>query len=352
MAYKSQHFVPKCYLKNFSTDGNRRSIALYNIDRNLHFENASIKGQCAKDYFYDENGLHEAIFGHAETRFGAIVTRLIKNELISSEDMSFLVDFSILQYLRTDSAAKRNLSAMNDMLDATFIDDLVSKEKYKFSFSDVTSEVLGNYLHMAPHKKGLSSAILKNMTNVPFITCDDPSVVYNRYYAQKLKSDRKGTGIKNTGFTIYLPLSSNFALLVYDKNIYSVPKDELGFHKISKRSDVDAFNALQVIKAQNNIFYQDRKMSEYVKNLYENYKNKRRLKWHKVTYAVRDDEDTNGNIRFKVTKLTEDMKIERESMIHLETYLLDPGVWPKSIMYRLKKKFTETSSEAGQERID
>jgi hypothetical protein len=52
---KNQHFVPRCYLRAFSSDGGGLVINLLNLDRHRTIPNAPLKGQCSRSYFYGED---------------------------------------------------------------------------------------------------------------------------------------------------------------------------------------------------------------------------------------------------------------------------------------------------------
>jgi hypothetical protein len=54
-ANKSHHYVPKLYLRNFTSAENSKSISLYNIEKNRLVLRAPIKGQCCRDYFYGKD---------------------------------------------------------------------------------------------------------------------------------------------------------------------------------------------------------------------------------------------------------------------------------------------------------
>jgi hypothetical protein len=44
---KNQHFVPRCYLRAFTCNGENRMINLFNIDRRVCIEGAPVKHQCS-----------------------------------------------------------------------------------------------------------------------------------------------------------------------------------------------------------------------------------------------------------------------------------------------------------------
>ena len=49
---KNQHFVPRCYLREFTHKSENKAITVYNIDRKKCIPKAPVKNQCSKDYFY------------------------------------------------------------------------------------------------------------------------------------------------------------------------------------------------------------------------------------------------------------------------------------------------------------
>src|SRR5688572_25171553 len=48
-ANRDQHFVPQFYFRNF---GRRKQIAIFNIASRTHIANASIRGQCQREWIY------------------------------------------------------------------------------------------------------------------------------------------------------------------------------------------------------------------------------------------------------------------------------------------------------------
>jgi len=70
--------------------------------------NASLKNQCAKNYFYGEDLNIEQKLQNIEKEYARIVKNVsggLSN--LTTRETSFLSSFAYLQYLRTDMAAKR-----------------------------------------------------------------------------------------------------------------------------------------------------------------------------------------------------------------------------------------------------
>jgi hypothetical protein len=88
MKYKSQHFVPQCYLRQFSDNQSLKTISLYNLKKSRCISGASIKGQCARDYFYDRTGIIDKILGGYEGRYSTIVRKITSAETATGEELS------------------------------------------------------------------------------------------------------------------------------------------------------------------------------------------------------------------------------------------------------------------------
>ena len=75
---KNQHFVPRCYLRQFTSNGANRAINLYNIDRDKFVEHAPVKSQCSGDYFYGKNSQLEKAIQSVEDAYGYTIHKLLQ----------------------------------------------------------------------------------------------------------------------------------------------------------------------------------------------------------------------------------------------------------------------------------
>ncbi|MCF6263399.1 MAG: DUF4238 domain-containing protein [Xanthomonadales bacterium] len=81
---KNQHFVPRCYLKAFSKDGEGLAINLFNIGRKRLIQNAPLKHQCSKNH--DRAGRYQSVKAFSKDGEGLAINlfnigrrRLIQN---------------------------------------------------------------------------------------------------------------------------------------------------------------------------------------------------------------------------------------------------------------------------------
>ncbi len=278
MEYKSQHFVPQCYLRSFAIDNERRSIGLYNIKHNRTVNGASIKNQCAKDYFYDKTGALDAVFSGFEGKYAEIVRRLIINDTSNMEDdLNFLRHFSYLQHIRTEAMAKGLALMVTDMADFVFENDAEGRAWATFDPASISQDSISNFIATAPYLYGLQDCIVVNNTQNPFITSDNPAVVVNRFHVQRQGQEQGGAGLLSSGFMLILPLTPRLLFITYDKGVYGTDLTK-GAAVVARRTrDVEALNALQVMKASQNLYFDSVDGSEYVQNLVSRYSFRRPL---------------------------------------------------------------------------
>lgn len=346
--HKSQHYVPKCYLRNFAVDEGRVSINIFNISQNKLIKGASIKDQCARSYFYGEDLIIEKALQPFEGRYASVYRSIAKGELISDDDLGFLAGFCYLQYLRTDIAAQRTLAAHADM--ARLIQEGVDEDlsSQMMSEADVISESIRTFYKTVHMISDLKSSIIVNKTKLPFVTSDDPAIQINRYYSQKLGPRAGSAGLQNSGLIFMLPLSPIYCFMCYDKDVYTVP-DRVGARiYLNNISDVEAINELQFLKSAYNIYFHEWYLKENISEYFNFYSLKRPATWHKLHYAVRDDAGSIGeSIKYKVVHTEEERLAGVEALMHLESVMLIPSRWLSKLRFRDKMRFIDTGTGRG-----
>ena len=103
---KNQHYVPKVHLRPFTLDGENMAISLINITRLAPIENAPVKNQCSRDYFYGKDPKLESAINFIENHYGEVVRMLERGyPSVDGRVTIVLARFIYLQYLRTEAAS-------------------------------------------------------------------------------------------------------------------------------------------------------------------------------------------------------------------------------------------------------
>jgi hypothetical protein len=349
--HKNQHYVPRCHLKPFSVNGDGKAINLLNINKCLLVQNAPIKNQCAKAYFYGKDLVVERGLQEIEGKYASIVSDVIINQECDYEDLKFLRDFSYLQYLRTDTAARRTAVAQEDMTELIFEREPEESKPAPFTQNEIVQLAIKIFSETVGAVGDLKVCLVSNKTSHPFITSDDPAVMLNRFYAQRLGPRWKSPGIGSAGAMFVLPLSPSLLMYSYDGDIYTCPDGIKHMVKIDKESDAVALNMLQYIKASQNIYFSDWSHGELVRADLSAVAGKRPEKWHDLHFAVKDDDESSpGSQRYRVVYTEAERAAAEEALVHLESLMLDPGVWLSKIKFRHKLKYVYTNTGAGYRR--
>ncbi len=264
----NQHYVPKFYLRNFSNA--RGKLHVYDIVRDNHFVTSPAK-ECYEKYFYDINTELFKLFSDSEQNYEELVDDKIRtlNEEISSillnflktikdtkEDFQFerddrnkLYNFIVLQairtpfyrdnlrYLNVPFCLKTGLSGeLGDEKTQNFIHNLLVlgvlnklhnidfhlNELYYTIFEHLIEEILD--LKRQLEKSG--KLFLVNKTSKEFICSSSPINVLWKNNPFALTKGLVTTFDNNKLFdignflefqTIYLPISSDVAIFLFDK---------------------------------------------------------------------------------------------------------------------------------------
>lgn len=97
----------------------------------------------------------------------------------------------------------------------------------------------------------LEFKVLRNYTEIPFITSDNPVCVYNQYFESH---SRNNSGLNCIGEQIYYPLSPSFAVFYYDRNVYKTKFRRRQYLDLTNVSDVNHLNGLTCASANKCIY--------------------------------------------------------------------------------------------------
>ena len=326
---KNQHFVPRCYLKAFTKDEANATIKIFNIDRQRFIPTAPVKNQCSGSYFYGEDPRLEEAIQTCERRYANLLRRIREpGYFLDDEDKWFLRFFWLFQHLRTEAASRRSVEM------AAKAELVVSSELSPFAFGikEAVLMAMDAVADVAPAIEDLKVCLVKNRTDVPYVTSDDPAVASNRWYLEDRRALGSSFGLNAAGLITLLPLTPDILCLAYDGDVYSVQHDR-GWVEARNVRDVKALNQYQILNCFANLYVPEVASEEDLKAQYADCVGHRLAVRHKVNYAVLDSSQ-GGYDRFVVTQPSESNR-NGDALIHSQTLHPKPTRWPSLLRWRV-----------------
>lgn len=255
---KNQHFVPKVYLKQFSSDG--KSIELC-IKKTLEFRsNAAIKKQSSRNYFYGEDLEIENFLSSMESDL-AIILRKLSNcsiESLTKDDYEFLFGYTFLQWGRTEASAMDLVAGakeMNDFVSDTFRIDTSEIRAIEDKLENVKMSIrLGK--EMLNTCSDLDFIFIINDSPIDFITSDCPVSLYNQFHE---RIGKRSFAFGSIGTQIFFPLSPRILFLIYDNLCYKIGTRKSKYLHINNQIDVKHLNNITYINANEVLYLKNRK---------------------------------------------------------------------------------------------
>lgn len=253
----NQHYVPRCYMKNFATvigagKKEKALIGFYQFDKDIFCDDIPTKTICYKEYFYGEDCKIENEFAKKETTWGSTLKKICQcsDWGLDEEDEKQIKKFAIYQYERTLAMYKHKKDMMSEILATHFHNHmpiLDEAEIRQITDEKVESEIKAEHVvkicnEMVDVIDDLQLSIIRYETKGKLITSDMPVIIMNPFCLS-------GAGISNVGVMIFFPVSNNTLVAIFDKKIYCLDK----FVKISNEEDVENLNKYQVISAEERI---------------------------------------------------------------------------------------------------
>ena len=107
-----------------------------------------------------------------------------------------------------------------------------------------------------------------------FITSDHPVILLNQAFVNILR-DQSAGGLAMRGVQLFLPLSPDLLLLAFDPVCYRVGQPNRRLVHITRKEDVDLINALQILNANQCLYFRDEEDEPLFRNLLFKFQNKR-----------------------------------------------------------------------------
>jgi len=293
---KKQHYVPRCYLENFSIPGTYQ-INVY--DKQLGSSRInSINDVASENYFYDiefSNVLNDDLINEInnigipisnldneqyiehylaeiiESDFSKLLSDIIgraksstpwyiKNCFFVSEEQKLNLSICLaVQYIRTKAVREGILESSDCMLQV--LEDMNASCELKDSMR-ITKENLklihgkmildkNNLFDMVKSFNRLSWILGINKTAKHFYTSDTP-IGTKAHLSHPLLSM---TGLNSEGVEVFFPISPELILIMYDGNYHKeIATKDRTYVVISLEDNVDYYNSLAVMRSHRCIF--------------------------------------------------------------------------------------------------
>lgn len=332
---KNQHFVPRCHLRPFTKEEEGRCINVFNIDRDAFIQNAPVKNQCSRDYFYGKSKILEDAIQYVEGHYSSVIADLRKpNVGVQAGHKAVLRRFWLLQHLRTEAASRRSVEM------AAIVSEFVGKDAsdFRLKIREAVQIAMKTYSETMSIIDDLKVCIIRNRTASPFVTSDDPAVLTNRWHFEDRRILGRSFGIQSAGAIGLLPLTPYLACLLYDGDVYSVQHNE-GWIDARKQEDVRSINQHQFLNCLANIYTHDLSHSEDLISQSRVASMNRIENRHTVHVALLDK--TEGEFsRYKVVDATEYKSVREtqeqgEALLHSKIVHPRPTSWPSIIQWRI-----------------
>lgn len=329
-ANKSQHYVPRCYLRAFCADGKGAAINVFNMTRELQIEAAPAKGQCARPYFYGRDGELERALQEPEGKYSEIMRRIVDNpHAATKEDISTLRNFMLLQSYRSAAWIEGEIR-LADAQRATVADEATPEllESMVVTHEMALQLALSAFRYSVENTTHLQTSIVLNRTAMPFFTSDDPVVYTNRFHLQK--DVLGGAGIGSPGAMLLMPVTPSLLLLSFDPAIYRLENRVKEIGVIDRVSDVTAFNDLQAVRGHTNLYFRDWSDRAQVASIYENAKPRRRRTWFDVETLQETEVGSNTFVAVAGRRIYHP---GRREILHTQRNIPAPAAWPTLLTY-------------------
>lgn len=313
---KNQHYVPQMHLRYFATDADKKLINLTVLQNQRRLEDKPIKNQASENYFYGQNGVIEDALGRLEDDTASIFESITNDNCLPNKnsDSYYLI---LLYVLFAKTRTKKQLDKLNDVNNQIFQKILSYSDEFKDIAPDYEIELENPFnllltttmenVHLA---MDLECKLIFNETKKPFILSDNPTITYNDFNNQKGHKETNGRGFICKGLQIFFPLSPKHLLFFYDSRIYKFGNRKAKKISFQNDSSVEQINLLQLLNANEVLFYNHDATEEYINNLIEKSTHFSSFDKQSLKELFSSKKEKNGDLRTLISVKTENPKIK------------------------------------------
>lgn len=299
-----QHFIPQCYLRNFSE--NKKSLFVYSKTHKNKGYAQSISKTSYKDYFYtiperylnsstssniDTNFIETKILANnIENNYSYLLKKILKSasscdaldenkEVLDTNERDLFAALIAIQYLRMPNirdkywgAQQKAQKERNEIVAACkkVYKDIDCSEAIAMHRDDDYEPVMHSELFLDEELiAGIQDQLIKKIwkyriaTNGTVFTSDNPILLKPHLKNQP----RSYEGFAMRGVEIIFPISKNIILTIWDEDVFSDYVTENNKFNILTDAELRQYNCYQYIWANDEVFSSknDFKLIEYFK---------------------------------------------------------------------------------------
>ncbi|WP_298554557.1 DUF4238 domain-containing protein [uncultured Algibacter sp.] len=269
---KKQHYVPKFYLKLFSNNQSNSHIKIFVKYTNKIIPNGDLKNQAYKNYFYGKDTTIEKEFSKIEDEVSRIISEIIESKALPKRqnvDFESLWLFTFIQNSRTKYSADETNKMINQTLKTIFKNDNRFKDKIdevEFGYENPVLLNLDTLTNTIAVTKDLKCKLIINQTNKPFVTSDNPIVLYNQFLEQRNHQFGK-CGLASKGLQVFYPINPELALIYYDEKVYKIGFRKRNYIETSNEKDIESLNILQFLNSDKVVYSNEIATDYYLETL-------------------------------------------------------------------------------------
>lgn len=304
-------------------------------------ENAPVKNQCSRDYFYGKDSDLENSIQSLEAEYANVVRRLRDNpSRMQHKDARFLSSFWMFQHLRTEAIQQSILKNSIDLQQAIGenVPDLILDKK------EATLIALSAFANHSDAIADLRMVLVRNRSSTPFLTSDNPAVQTNRWALSNSKRGVAAFGLISAGEIALLPLTQDLLALMYDQDIYSIAHTD-GVISVRNSADIRALNDHQILNCAANLYVGSLFTATHIAEL-PDLAVQRELSGPRVHVFQKEND---GDHKYFATKEFDRSK-GTEAIFTTPTYYATPTRWPDFLHWRSKGFYFSNGSGVGQVR--
>lgn len=270
---RNQHYVPKCYLRNF-TNGDK-FIATFIHSKNKFVKKASLNSVVCEEYLYGEDLVIEKKFENLEGKWDKAFKTINKNEDVTDDEaietVYQLMTFIAFQHSRTlrvfDGQKKLEKFLYNFICENAASEEVARNTLRKYvpknynlmeAPFNVSAQSIGAF-------KDLDLLLIENHSEIDFVTSDNPVVLYNKFLCNR--NFQGNYGLSAVGLCIFLPLSPKLCLCLFDPKIYFSTNNNI--RCAINQETVHELNKMFCRNAYEYIFFSKKHSEEYAVELKE-----------------------------------------------------------------------------------